>query len=334
MKQTRKGLSVALALVMVLLLTPVILPTAAEAAEDTSDGNVSITVDNATPNVGDTVTVTLSNEDMTVSVFTCGISFDTTKLQCTDINTIDSPITDSAKLVEPQLTTLDSTDVEAGTDANSTGRVGFGVVSVDQTSPHDKSIDAGDFLAVEFTVLEAGEITITAYEDSAGADGVTGDKGAKDVDSVKLTSTEVRDISVIVNTYNSGATVTEPASGWVAGSNTFTVACDKACVVAVSHDGGITYTRLAATASGSDYSFTATDVADGDMIAVVVLGDVNRDGSVTAIDYTLVLTHVKGIKLITNPDVLIAADVNKDGSITAIDYTLILAHVKGIKSLW
>lgn len=195
MKKTRKWLSVALALVLVLLLAPVILPTAAEAAEDTSDGNVSITVDNATPNVGDTVTVTLSNEDMTVSVFTCGISFDTTKLQCTDINTIDSPITDSAKLVEPQLTTLDSTDVEAGTDANSTGRVGFGVVSVDQTSPHDKSIDAGDFLAVEFTVLEAGEITITAYEDSAGADGVTGDKGAKDVDSVKLNKVLLGDVN-------------------------------------------------------------------------------------------------------------------------------------------
>ena len=80
-------------------------------------------------------------------------------------------------------------------------------------------------------------------------------------------------------------TVTAPASGWAAGENTFTVACDKACVVLVKS--GETYTKLTAANSGETHSFTA-NLAKGDEIIVRLKGDVNGDGIVNALDATLV----------------------------------------------
>lgn len=80
-------------------------------------------------------------------------------------------------------------------------------------------------------------------------------------------------------------TVTAPASGWAVGENTFTVACDKACVVMVKS--GDTYTKLAATNTDTSHSFTAT-LASGDQIIVRLKGDVNGDGKISAVDSTLV----------------------------------------------
>lgn len=76
-------------------------------------------------------------------------------------------------------------------------------------------------------------------------------------------------------------TVTAPASGWTVGENTFTVACDKACVVLVKS--GETYTKLAAANSGETHSFTAT-LAEGDEIIVRLKGDVNGDGVINTTD--------------------------------------------------
>lgn len=76
-------------------------------------------------------------------------------------------------------------------------------------------------------------------------------------------------------------TVTAPADGWTAGGNTFTVACEKACVVMVKS--GETYTKLTAAVSGDTHSFTAT-LADGDQIIVRLKGDVNGDGVINNTD--------------------------------------------------
>lgn len=76
-------------------------------------------------------------------------------------------------------------------------------------------------------------------------------------------------------------TVTAPASGWTAGENTFTVACDKACVVLVKS--GETYTKLTAANSGETHSFTA-NLAEGDEIIVRLKGDVNGDGVINTTD--------------------------------------------------
>lgn len=76
-------------------------------------------------------------------------------------------------------------------------------------------------------------------------------------------------------------TVTAPASGWTVGENTFTVACDKACVVLVKS--GETYTKLTASDADGAHSFTAT-LAEGDEIIVRLKGDVNGDGVVNNTD--------------------------------------------------
>lgn len=76
-------------------------------------------------------------------------------------------------------------------------------------------------------------------------------------------------------------TVTAPASGWTVGENTFTVACDKACVVLVKS--GETYTKLTAANSGETHSFTA-NLAEGDEIIVRLKGDVNGDGVINTTD--------------------------------------------------
>ena len=80
-------------------------------------------------------------------------------------------------------------------------------------------------------------------------------------------------------------TVTAPASGWAAGENTFTVACNKACVVLVKS--GDTYTKLTASDADGAHSFTAT-LAEGDEIIVRLKGDVNGDGIVNTADAMLV----------------------------------------------
>lgn len=116
-------------------------------------------------------------------------------------------------------------------------------------------------------------------------------------------------------------TVTAPASGWTAGENTFTVACDKACVVLVKS--GETYTKLAAANSGETHSFTAT-LAEGDEIIVRLKGDVNGDGIVNALDATLVsracLSETHGaykaldalsICAVGTPSALVAMQINR-----------------------
>lgn len=80
-------------------------------------------------------------------------------------------------------------------------------------------------------------------------------------------------------------TVTAPENGWAAGENTFTVACNKACVVLVKS--GETYTKLTAANSGETHSFTA-NLAKGDEIIVRLKGDVNGDGIVNTADAMLV----------------------------------------------
>lgn len=76
-------------------------------------------------------------------------------------------------------------------------------------------------------------------------------------------------------------TLTAPASGWAVGENTFTVSCEKACVVVLKS--GDTYTKLTAVNSGDAHSFTAT-LAEGDEIIVRLKGDVNGDGAINTTD--------------------------------------------------
>ncbi len=61
-----------------------------------------------------------------------------------------------------------------------------------------------------------------------------------------------------------------------------------------------------------------------------ILGDVNGDGSVTAIDARLVLQYVAGLREFTAKEQE-AADMNADGNITAVDARIILQIVAGLR---
>ena len=49
-------------------------------------------------------------------------------------------------------------------------------------------------------------------------------------------------------------------------------------------------------------------------------GDVNGDGTISALDYIAIKNHIMEIKLITERSALDAADLNEDGRISALDY--------------
>ncbi len=71
-------------------------------------------------------------------------------------------------------------------------------------------------------------------------------------------------------------------------------------------------------------------VIEEDTVPVVILGDANRDGDITAIDARVILQYVAGLEIsfeITNE----LADMNGDGNITAVDARIILQMVAGLK---
>lgn len=116
----------------------------------------------------------------------------------------------------------------------------------------------------------------------------------------------------------SGAVITAPEEGWKAGSNTFTVSCPNPCVVAVSYDGGETYTRLTAVAQGDAYSFTVEDMTADTILAVARFGDVDGNGKLTNLDAArcrsgyLRFLELDGLQQLF-------ADANGDGKLTNLD---------------
>ncbi len=66
--------------------------------------------------------------------------------------------------------------------------------------------------------------------------------------------------------------------------------------------------------------------------AVLMLGDVNGDGSINIFDYTLVRLDILGLKALAG-NRKTAADVNKDGIINIFDYTLIRLDILDLKKI-
>ena len=120
-------------------------------------------------------------------------------------------------------------------------------------------------------------------------------------------------------------TVTAPASGWAAGENTFTVACDKACVVLVKS--GDTYTKLTAANDGDKHSFTA-NLTEGDEIIVRLKGDVNGDGVINNTDDIQTFAASLGKLTLTGAN-LCCATVSGSSSVTNTDSIQIAAAALG-----
>jgi len=69
---------------------------------------------------------------------------------------------------------------------------------------------------------------------------------------------------------------------------------------------------------GTNYKFQTNNK----VYKIVVMGDVNGDGKITALDYVEVRKHIMGTK-ITDSGKLLASDMDKNSSITALDYIAI-----------
>lgn len=65
-----------------------------------------------------------------------------------------------------------------------------------------------------------------------------------------------------------------------------------------------------------------------------LLGDVNGDGRVNAMDCTRLLMHVNRSMLLTDAYALKCADVNGDSRVNAMDCTRLLTHVNKTQPLW
>ena len=128
--------------------------------------NVSFTVDKTTAAVGDTITVTLSNGAMTVESFTCGFTFDLTKLECKSISGPNSSMPKVFYLTNnetnfPQTATAVS-DVST---SNNQGTVGIAFAGTTDTT-----YKAGVLLTATFEVKATGDAAFTLYEDTGGTD--------------------------------------------------------------------------------------------------------------------------------------------------------------------
>ena len=88
-------------------------------------------------------------------------------------------------------------------------------------------------------------------------------------------------------------------------------------------------TRIIATMGQYETYLTVTIENDNEHS---LTGDVNQDGTIDMLDYVLILSHVRGTKLLSG-DPLTLADVNSDGNVDMLDYVLVLSHVRGTKLL-
>ena len=65
----------------------------------------------------------------------------------------------------------------------------------------------------------------------------------------------------------------------------------------------------------------------------LIYGDVNGDGKISSLDYTLIKNHIMDVRKIKGNVVEKAADVNGDEKISSLDYTLIKNHIMEIKMI-
>lgn len=65
----------------------------------------------------------------------------------------------------------------------------------------------------------------------------------------------------------------------------------------------------------------------------LIYGDINGDGKISAMDYTLIKNHIMDVKKITDNNMNLTADVNGDNKISTMDYTLIKNDIMDVKKI-
>lgn len=282
--------------------------------------NLSLALSANKVKVGDTFTATLSNKGMTVSSFIARLKFDKEMLAVTKIEQLGG----FAKLaadatIDPVLSTPD--------EANDRSLVGVGFVR-----GSDKTHEAGKFLQVTFQAKAAGSTAISLYEDSAGADGYTGDisGGTVTVEAAAVTGVTV---SGTVKSYGSeteNVTVTlTPENGTLM----TTVVTGNSAAYKFENVSAGTYTLKVEKKGHAPWteSITVGSTAVAKDVTVYQYGDVNRNGTVTVLDASWIRQHLVGKKAFDEYQLQLA-DVNKSGNISVLDASWIRQRLVGIRN--
>ena len=285
--------------------------------------NLSLALSANKVKVGDTFTATLSNKGMTVSSFIAQLEFDKEMLAVTKIEQLGG----FAKLaadatIDPVLSTPD--------EANDRSLVGVGFVR-----GSDKTHEAGKFLQVTFQAKAAGSTAISLYEDSAGADGYTGDisGGVVTVEAAAVTGVTV---SGTVKSYGSeteNVTVTLTPEN---GTPMTTVVTGNSAAYKFENVSAGTYTLKVEKANhvAREYKVTVSGDAVQQDAKVCLRGDVNMDGAVDIGDHQTLFEHLQGINLITDEYQLKTANVNQDNAVDIGDHQTLFEHLQGITRLF
>ena len=178
-----------LSLLLSLLLLLSLVPATALAAS----GNISMTVSPSTGtmdtlHVGDTVTVTVSNQAMTVSTFTFNVQFDKDKFECTSIVGADSNYPDEIGLEkESGKNTWAGVQTKSTLqEANNTAAVGFGWAAAGDTK-----YKAATIVTITFKVKATGSAKFVLSEDSGGTNGFKGEVSSTSATILKAPITSV-----------------------------------------------------------------------------------------------------------------------------------------------
>ncbi len=164
-------------LLAVALLLPLAMPTLA----DGGAANVTMAVSDSALAVGDTVSVTVSSNAMTVCSFACGIYFDREKLECVRIEGPDAAAPDAFFLTRTAGYPVSATAVSTAANAAEAGTVGFVIASANEAE-----YAAGTVYTATFRAIAAGSAAFTLYEDSSGSGGYNSD--AVTTQSIAITS--------------------------------------------------------------------------------------------------------------------------------------------------
>lgn len=178
-----------LSLLLSLLLLLSLVPATALAAS----GNISMTVSPSTGtmdtlHVGDTVTVTVSNQAMTVSTFTFNVQFDKDKFECTSIVGADSNYPDEIGLEkESGKNTWAGVQTKSTlTETNNNATVGFGWAAAGDTK-----YKAATIVTITFKVKATGSAKFVLSEDSGGTNGFKGEVSSTSATILKAPITSV-----------------------------------------------------------------------------------------------------------------------------------------------
>ena len=83
-----------------------------------------------------------------------------------------------------------------------------------------------------------------------------------------------------------------------------------------------------------EYTVTLSGSVKTQNAEIWLLGDVNGDGRVNAMDCTRLFTHVNKTQPLTDAYALKCADVNRDSRVNAMDCTRLFTHVNKTQPLW